>query len=81
MTMAYPWNDESDFHTPKSKLGEFIIVTTEGEVTFVPASSAIVRVADLSPQELDEAVTLISKPPKARYEWVLRAQWRVRGKQ
>lgn len=69
MTIAYPWNDEADFHTPMAKLGKHIIVTPEGEALFIPDGSIIIPVAALTEAEKQEAITLISKPVEARYEW------------
>jgi len=69
VTIAYPWNDESDFHTPMAKLGKHIIVTPEGEVLFVPEGAIILPVAAMTEAERQEATTLISTPVEARYEW------------
>jgi len=74
MTVAYPWNDESDFHTPQSQFGEFIAVTPEGEVTFLPEGTIILPVKEMSQAEKNEAVTLISKPAQARHKWAAEAQ-------
>ena len=69
MTIAYPWNDEADFHTPMAKLGKHIIVTPEGETLFIPEGSIILPVAALCEAEKQEATMLISTPIEARYEW------------
>jgi len=74
MTIASPWNDESDYHTPQSQFGEFIVVTPAGEVSFLPEGSIILPVAEMSVAEKNEAVTLISKPTEARHTWALKAR-------
>ena len=80
MTITYPWNDESDFHTPQSQFGEFIAVTPEGEVFFLPENTVIVTVSEMSQAEKNEAVTLISKPAEVRHEWAAKARGAAWGR-
>ena len=71
MTIAYPWGDEAQYHTPEALLGEYIITSPDGGVVFVPENAITLRVSNLTDNQRKQATNLINLTPQQRIDWAI----------